>query len=172
MWLDPCRLVRMSMVNDRVRAQLAAALVPGPADLAIAHEVIGEPFIGHVCLTPVDPKTLELGICVADDWQGWGIGRRLFDSAIAWARERGFETILASCFADNWRVLALLSSAPHPATIDAADGGVVDVVIPMHGPIPHEQSQPPYPMVRRRASVKPLRAAWRRTPPPVRVAGD
>lgn len=42
MWLDPCRLVGMSMVNDRVRAQLAAALVPGPADLAIAHEVIVE----------------------------------------------------------------------------------------------------------------------------------
>ncbi|RYP89053.1 hypothetical protein EKO23_01095 [Nocardioides guangzhouensis] len=32
----------MSMVNDRVRAQLAAALVPGPADLAIAREVIVE----------------------------------------------------------------------------------------------------------------------------------
>ena len=132
----------------------------------------GNAILGHVCLVRVAPGRAELGIAVADASQGEGIGRRLFETALVWARDRGFETIVASCFADNWRVLALLRSAPNSAAISTAASGVVDVVIPMRGRIQRESSRPPYPNLRRPASVKPLRVAWRRTPPPERVAGD
>jgi acetyltransferase len=144
--------------------------------VAIAHEEIGEPFVGHVCVSPIDATAIEIGICVADEWQGRGIGRRLFETAISWARDHGYETIVASCFADNWRVLALLSSAPHPARISPASGGVVDVTIPLRGPIPTTKSSPPYSdgsgRTRRGRPLRPLRVSWRRTPRPERVSGD
>ena len=127
--------------------------------------------VGHLCLVPAGKSRLELGVAVADEWQGWGIGRRLFESALEWARDRGVETILASCFADNWRVLALLSSTAHRPKVTAADGGIVDVTIPMRGPIPRELSRPPYPKVTRSNSLRTHRgAAWRRTRRPERVA--
>ena len=128
--------------------------------------------VGHLCLVDAGESRIELGVAVADEWQGWGIGRRLFEAAMAWARDRGLESILATCFADNWRVLALLISTPHKPIISAADGGTVDVKIPLRGPIPREQSRPPYPPVARRTSVRPHRGAWRRTRPPERVAAD
>ena len=87
--------------------------------------------VGHVCLVECAPDALELGIAVADDWQGQGIGRRLFEVALAWASRRGYQRIIATCFADNSRVLRLLTSAPLPPTIDYAGCGVVDVSIPL-----------------------------------------
>ena len=126
--------------------------------------------VGHLCLVEASRSILELGVAVADEWQGWGIGRRLFESALVWARDRGVESIQASCFADNWRVLALLSSTPQRPIVTAADGGIVEVTIPMRGPIPREMSQPPYPQVARRDSVRPRRGASRRTQRPERVA--
>jgi len=144
--------------------------------VAIATHELGQPFVGHVCLSLVDPSTVELGICVADDWQGWGIGRRLFKAAMEWARDHGFETIVASCLADNWRVLALLTSAPNAAQISTAANGVVEVTIPMRGPLPPAIPRPPFNDGRRRLShrkpVRPLGGAWRRMQRPALVAGD
>lgn len=87
--------------------------------------------LGHVCLAHVGPRQLELGICVADGYQGLGIGRRLFEAAVSWATAHRFESIVASCYATNGRVLALLASAPFGARIAPADAGVVDVTIPL-----------------------------------------
>jgi acetyltransferase len=126
--------------------------------------------VGHLCLVEAAGSSLELGIAVGDDWQGCGIGRRLFERALDWARDRGVETILASCFADNWRVLALLSSTSHRPKVTPADGGIVDVIIPMRGPIPREMSRPPYPPVALSDSVRLRRDASRRTRRPERVA--
>jgi acetyltransferase len=128
--------------------------------------------IGHLCLVDVGDNRLELGVAVADEWQGHGIGRRLFEAALDWARDRGVTTIVASCFADNWRVLSLLRSAPHPPTIEPAAAGVVDVLIPMRGPVPGDLSRPPYPAVAHNASVRRRRDAWRRTRRPGRVAAN
>ena len=118
--------------------------------------------VGHLCLVDAGKARVEIGVAVADDWQGWGIGRRLFVAALDWSKDRGVEMIRASCFADNWRVLALLSSSTQRPKVTAADGGVVDVVIPMRGPLPRELSLPPYPRVASRRAVSQRRGAWRR----------
>lgn len=83
---------------------------------------------------------LELGIAVATDCQGRGIGRTLFEAAIVWARERHFRTIVATCYADNSRVLALLNSAPFAASVTPSIGGIVDVAIPLQAPLPEALS--------------------------------
>jgi hypothetical protein len=120
--------------------------------------------------------SIEVGVAVADEWQGHGIGRRLFDAALTWARDRGIEAISASCFADNWRVLSLLSSAPQAPTITPADSGVVNVRVPMRGPVPGPVSLPPYrdprePRARRRRISSRRRVAWQRRRRPGLFAG-
>lgn len=117
--------------------------------------------VGHVCLADAGTGAVEIGISVADDFQGRGIGRRLFEQATAWAIERGFKSIVASCFVNNARVLALLGSAPFGAQTSFAGEGVVDVRIPLRQPLPVEAELAPRRLPsmtrrsRRRAAVSP-----------------
>lgn len=92
--------------------------------------------IGHVCLAEWGQGAVELGIAVADGYQGRGVGRRLFVEAIAWAHDRGYERVNATCFADNTRVLKLLRSSPVQPMIEYSGDGVVDVSIPLRAPLP------------------------------------
>ena len=148
--------------------------------VAVTSDEREERIVGHLCLARVSPVQLELGVAVSDEFQGKRIGRRLFSAAIAWAREHRFASVVATCFADNSRVLALLTSAPEGAAVTPADGGVVDVVIPLESPLPRPQVM--YPQVRggrgmRRSAEgktasRPLHVFWRRKPQPERVAGD
>jgi GNAT superfamily N-acetyltransferase len=137
----------------------------------------GGAVLGHLCLEPAGKGRLELAIAVADAAQGHGVGRALFRTALDWAMARGYEAIIASCLADNSRVLSLLTSAPNPALIAAADAGVVNVYVPLQEPLPAEwrSAEVFSPPRRRHRSVNgvtvPCRAVWRRTPPPARGAG-
>ena len=115
---------------DHMHAEGFVAVSQRPADLGTV--------LGHLCLEPAPGGCLELAVAVADAEQGRGIGRALFRAAIDWATARGYRAIVASCFADNSRVLALLSSAPYPARIASADAGVVDVTIPLCGAPPSD----------------------------------
>jgi GNAT superfamily N-acetyltransferase len=132
--------------------------------------------LGHLCLEPAGKRQLELAVAVADAAQGSGVGRALFRAALDWAVARGFEAVIASCLADNWRVLSLLTSAPNPARIAAADAGVVNVYVPLQEPLPAEwRSAEVFAAPRRRhrsvnGATVPCRAVWRRTPSPTRGA--
>jgi Rrf2 family protein len=92
---------------------------------------LGGRIVGHLCLEPAGPRRLELAVAVSDDMQGRGVGRGLLEAALEWARQRRFEAILATAYADNFRVLRLLTSAPFPVHVTPADGGVVDIVMPL-----------------------------------------
>ncbi len=87
--------------------------------------------VGHLCLENDGAGGIELAIAVADGFQRHGIGRRLFEAARDWACAEGIARITATAFADNSPVLRLLTSAPMGATIRAADGGLVDIEIPL-----------------------------------------
>jgi GNAT superfamily N-acetyltransferase len=133
--------------------------------------------LGHLCLEPAGKRRLELAIAVADAAQGHGVGRELFRTALDWAVARGYQAVTASCMADNSRVLSLLTSAPNPARIAAADAGVVNVYVPLQEPLPPEWTSAEVfaPPRRRHRPVSrltvPCRAVWRRTSPPARGAG-
>jgi GNAT superfamily N-acetyltransferase len=99
--------------------------------------------LGHLCLEPASAGRLEVAVAVADRLQGRGIGRALFRAALDWATARGYRALVASCFADNSRVLSLLSSAPYAAKVLPADGGLVDVVVPLRAPVPADWSIAP-----------------------------
>ena len=158
---------------DHVHAEGFVALSDRPGDESTV--------IGHLCLEPAGPQQLELAVAVADDWQGRGVGRALMAAALAWATEHGYDEIVASCFADNWRVLRLLGETAYPPRVNPAEAGVVNVSIPLHGPLPMPWSALPAPAARRRRAPgrtpsrapnlsRPCRVVWRRTPPPARGA--
>ncbi len=138
--------------------------------------------VGHLCLQPCGDRQLELAIAVADAYQGRGIGRQLMTSALNWAQARGTQQILASAFADNSRVLRLLSSAPYPASVNSVGGGVVDIVIPLVAEDPRSELAAPGERAgkpragRSRPAAKTVsrscRVVWRDTRRPARAAAD
>ena len=85
--------------------------------------------VGHVCMDRAAQGAAELAIAVADEFQGRGLGGRLVEVALRWARARGLHRIVATACADNRAVLHLLRSAPSGARIWPAEGGLVDVEI-------------------------------------------
>lgn len=133
--------------------------------------------IGHLCLEPAAHGRLELAVAVADAEQGRGIGRLLVRKALGWALARGYGSVVATCLADNSRVLSLLTSAPYTASIWPAEAGVVNVTIPLHSPLPGPwSSSASIGRVRQQQRAKtavkfPCHAVWRRMPPPRSGAG-
>lgn len=49
----------------------------------------------------------ELGMAVAREWRGRGVGSALLEAAIAWARERGLHKLSLSVFPHNAAAIAL-----------------------------------------------------------------
>ena len=102
--------------------------------------------VGHLCMEPEGAGGIELAVAVADDHQGRGIGRRLFEAAISWAQQEGFLQVSATAFVDNTAVLRLLSSAPHGARMKQEQGGIVSVVDPADSPPPAPGQYPASPL--------------------------
>jgi acetyltransferase len=65
--------------------------------------------VGHLCLEPVDASTVEVAIAVADEFQHRGIGRRLMDAGIAWARQMGIARLTATTLSANVPIRRLLA---------------------------------------------------------------
>ncbi len=100
---------------------VAVSVVEGRGD--------GEQIVGHVCVEPDNPETAEVAVAVADDLQGRGIGRRLVDAAVAWARRDGIRTLTATMLADNPAIQRLLTGLGLPSVAVAVGAGVVEVRI-------------------------------------------
>ena len=167
-------MARSFCTPDHTHGEGFVALLSDPMRAGPPH------IVGHLCLQPCGERQLELAVAVADAYQGRGIGRQLFSSAIKWAQAHEIEHIFASAFTDNARVLRLLSSAPYPPHVSPADGGVVDVTISLLAEaLPGEMSAVPpgakIRTVRARGGkqVSPsCRVVWRGTRQPARAAAD
>jgi RimJ/RimL family protein N-acetyltransferase len=99
--------------------------------------------VGHLCLAAGDLGAPEIGVAIADDLQGRRIGGRLFDAALNWARQHEVERLTAVAFADNCRVLRLLSSAPGSISFSDSESGVVEMTISLRQTAPRRQVVPP-----------------------------
>jgi RimJ/RimL family protein N-acetyltransferase len=64
----------------------------------------------------------ELAFVVEDQWQGLGISTRLLARLVAYAQERGFETLMAVTMATNVRMRGVLAHAGFPFISRYADG--------------------------------------------------
>jgi len=58
----------------------------------------------------------EVGVVVADEWQGRGLGSALFHRLAAYARARGIQTFVALTMTSNTRVLGLVRRSGYPYT--------------------------------------------------------
>jgi ribosomal protein S18 acetylase RimI-like enzyme len=85
-----------------VKGRAAAWRLDGAIVAVVGDEVVGSIFVdasGH--------GFGEIGMTVARDWRGAGVGSALMAAAIEWARERGLHKLSLSVFAHNAAGLAL-----------------------------------------------------------------
>jgi GNAT superfamily N-acetyltransferase len=85
--------------------------------------------VGHVCVEPDSVTAAEIAVAVADDVRGRGIGRRLVDAAVAWARLEGFITLRATMLAANPAIQRLLTGLGLPSVAAPVGSGVIEVRI-------------------------------------------
>lgn len=80
-------------------------------DQASIVAVRGGRVIGHLNISredsPVTRHVASLGMAVARDWRGKGVGSALISEAIRWARQSGVEKLALSVYPDNEAALAL-----------------------------------------------------------------
>lgn len=71
---------------------------------------VGERLVGNLGLVadphPASPHVRVLGMSVARDCRGLGVGRALLDVALVWTREHGAAKVTLSAFAGNATALA------------------------------------------------------------------
>ncbi len=129
-----------------------ASVTPGPqllcrmsggdgqaeAVIAVREGVI----IGHAMAAdhagPGGARTADVGVVVADDWQGLGVGSALIDALITSARARGVTSLTMDVLPGNRRMLAMI--AGHwPAARAERSADFVTFRIPL----PHHRQQRP-----------------------------
>jgi GNAT superfamily N-acetyltransferase len=109
----------------------------------------------------------EIGVVVADAWQGLGVGSALVRALIAGAQVRGVTSLTMDVLPGNRQVLAMILGHWAEAGIDyAADCVTVRVGLPQHQPRrPHAAPGPRAPATRHRGrpAGRPLAQppAWR-----------
>jgi GNAT superfamily N-acetyltransferase len=93
----------------------------------VVHEPGGE-LVGLCGLAFTElPCTAELGLLVADTWQGRGIGRAVCELLLRSARAAGFERVMAHVLAENRRAVAFATRL-CATTTDRTDPCVVSMV--------------------------------------------
>jgi acetyltransferase len=97
--------------------------------VAVTGSGSAEQIVGHVCVEPDGPAAAEVAIAVADGFQGQGIGRRLVDAAVAWARADGIRVLTASMLAGNPSIQRLLTGLRLPCLTTPVGCGVIEIRI-------------------------------------------
>lgn len=70
------------------------------------------------------PEAAEVALAVEDRWQGRGIGTQLLRTLAAYARGRGFTTLIAEVMYDNDRMLTMLRHSGIPTNLHLRHGHV------------------------------------------------
>lgn len=67
----------------------------------------GDVVVGFLSVYPSSHGFGEIGMAVARDWRGRGVGSALVAAAIQWARERGLHKLSLSVFPHNAAAIGL-----------------------------------------------------------------
>jgi acetyltransferase (GNAT) family protein len=99
--------------------------------------VRGDAVVGHamaVCAPgPGGTLAADVGVVVADAWQGRGMGSALLRAVAALARARGATTMLMDVLAENHRVLGMIGGH-WPGVPRSRSGPCVAVSVPIPAP--------------------------------------
>ncbi len=132
--------------------RFCAPVTPGPQLLrgmsgcdGRTHAVVavrGGVIIGHAMAAdqagPRDARTADVGVVVADAWQGLGVGSALMRALITGARARGITSLTMDVLPDNHRVLAMIAGHWPAARIEhSAD------FVTFHSRLPRHRQQRP-----------------------------
>ena len=82
----------------------------------------GDVMAGYVCLWDTDRSVVWFGIAVADAYQHAGLGRRLAETAVSYARENGKGGVLLTTHPANFKAQALYESCSFERIGTAPDG--------------------------------------------------
>ena len=89
--------------------------------------------VGHVCIEPDGPSCAEVAVAVADSLRGRGLGRRLVDEAVNWARADGYAELSATMLAGNVPIQRLLRSLGVPITTRVTGAGTIEARLDLVG---------------------------------------
>jgi len=113
----------LKQLNRRTQSELArvdhldheaiAAVAPDGSTVGIARYIRGSKL-----------TSAEVAVAVGDAWRGRGIARTLLDRVATRARAAGIEQFIATCLANNYTVIRLLSQL-GPTTVGPSDAGLV-----------------------------------------------
>jgi len=117
--LQPREIERFTHVDHAQREAIVAL---------VDDEIIG---VGR--FDRMNPDEAEVAFVVADEWQGQGIGRALFDRLATRAREVGVNRFVADTLPHNERMLGVFRGCGN-AYRSAFDAGVVHVEIDLDQP--------------------------------------
>ena len=92
-----------------------------------------ERIVGHLCLEPDGADAAEVAIAVADAFQRQGVGRRLMEAGLAWARREHLSRFTATMLAGNAPIHRLLHGLRLPTQVRPMCGGVAEVAIDLVG---------------------------------------
>jgi ribosomal protein S18 acetylase RimI-like enzyme len=70
----------------------------------------GDTMVGWGFVSGLDKAEPEFGLCVADAWQGQGVGKALIDGVLDYAQVHGLPRVYLIAVRDNARAIGLYSS--------------------------------------------------------------
>src|SRR5690606_29835398 len=108
--LSPTMVARFTQIDYDREMALLAIIAEGGID-----KVIGS---ARYALAP-DGESVEFARAVADEWQRYGIGRRLMGALIDCARGKGWRSMEGDVLASNAKMLRMMQALafkilPHP----------------------------------------------------------
>jgi RimJ/RimL family protein N-acetyltransferase len=108
------RFVRTEEVREPARAFRRRFRRQSPSSEVHLLAFRGDRLVGHLTVErdrhPVTRHVASLAIAVAADERGRGIGRRLMQAGLDWAREVGVEKVVLSVYPHNEAAIALYRS--------------------------------------------------------------
>ena len=96
---------------------------------AIHEDGSAERIVAHLCVEPASPTEAEVALVVAPGFQGQGIGRRMAEEAVAWARRDGIRTLTATMLVGNEPIRRLLTTLNLPTRWTTLDAGTCELTI-------------------------------------------
>ena len=129
--------VRPTPAMVRLACSSTDALVATHGGVIIGHAMAADQAAGS--RAPLEGRVTEIGVVVADAWQGQGVGSALVRALISRARARGVTSLSMDVLPANRQVLAMIASHWTAArTQRAADCVIIQAALP-----PERRAVPP-----------------------------